>query len=211
MENKKYLSYDDFKKMLEEQKEISFKFWKNIVIGYIENIMKVGDYNYKITIGDLKNIIKEVSENNNLWVVVDDIISNILMKYEVKDDDFEKDNLKIDENKISIAELETLFNYIYGSKHTSFEYGAMVTKSKEEKIKMLKDFYNDIQNNTILVKIFKTEREAMEYVFIEGRDEEQLVDSVEFLISKIKGNYDYDWKKSNNVLVIGNRFFYIQW
>ena len=211
MENKKYLSYDDFKKMLGEQKEMSFEFWKSIVIGFIENIMEVGDYNYKITEEDLNNVVKEVSGNNTLWVVVDNIISNVLMKYEVKDDDFEKDDLKINGNKISIAELETLFNYIYGSKHTSFEYGAMVTKSKEGKIKMLKDFYNDIQNNNILVNVFETEREAMEYVFIEGKDEEQLVDSVEFLIGKIKDNYDYDWKNSNNVLTIGNRFFYIQW
>lgn len=63
----------------------------------------------------------------------------------------------------------------------------------------------------LMLMFFDTERKVIDYIFVEGNDEEQLVDNIEFLLKKINDNYVYDWKKSNNVLKINNKYFVIQW
>lgn len=206
--NKK-LNYKEIKELNNKMRDIKDEYWKSIVVGFIENVMEVGDYDYNISENEIEEIANEILQNNVIWEVIDEHISQELEQYEV--DIYDKDILEIDNIQIGIEELETLFNYIYGRTHTTFEYEEMTIKNKEDKLKDLKDFYKDIKNNVFNVNVFKTEREVIDYIFVEGNDEEQLIDNIEFLLKKINDNYVYDWKKSNNVLKINDKYFVIQW
>lgn len=206
--NKK-LNYKEIKELNNKMRDIKDEYWKSIVIGFIENVMEVGDYNYSISENEIEKVADEILRNDIIWEVIDEHISQELMQYEV--DIFDENNLEINNTKIDIAELETLFNYVYGRTHTTFEYEEMTTKNREDKLKDLKDFYKDIKNNVFNVNVFKTEREVIDYIFVEGNDEEQLIDNVKFLLEKANNNYNYDWKTINNILEINGKYFVIQW
>ena len=209
IDKNKKLNYEEIKELNNKMQDIKNEYWKSIVVGFIENVMEVGDYDYNISENEIEKVANEILQNNVIWEVIDEHISQELWKYETNT--FDENNLEINNMKIDIAELETLFNYVYGRTHTTFEYEEMTTKNKEDKLNDLKNFYKDIQNNVFNVNVFDTERKVIDYIFVEGNDEEQLVDNIEFLLKKINNNYVYDWKKSNNVLKINNKYFVIQW
>lgn len=65
------------------------------------------------------------------------------------------------------------------------------------------NFLNDIQEQRIIVKIFDNKRDLLNYIFIDRRDTEQLLDSIESLAMN-----GFDIEKQNNILKIDNLYVY---
>ena len=105
----------------------------------------------------------------------------------------------IDDEKVGIEVLETLFNYIYGDIES--------TTTTQKKIIMLLEFYREIKYNNICVKVCKTKRELIDYVFIDGKDNEQLIDTIETLLE----SNNYNWEEENDILKINGMYFVMQW
>lgn len=152
IDKNKKLNYEEIKELNNKMQDIKNEYWKSIVVGFIENVMEVEDYNYSISENEIEKVADEISRNDIIWEVIDEHISQELGQYETNT--FDENNLEINNMKIDITELETLFNYIYGRTHTTFEYEEMTTKNKEDKLKDLKNFYKDIQNNVFNVNVF---------------------------------------------------------
>lgn len=82
---KKYLTFEDLADM-EQNNEIkdAKSFWKAMLLGFIVNIMEVGDYKYKLTKEDIDKIAEDLWGNENIYGIIDSEISYALMDYEKK-------------------------------------------------------------------------------------------------------------------------------
>lgn len=69
---KKYLSYDEIKKELEElnKKQNGKEYWRMLVLGALENLMEVGK-EYKVTEEDLDRIVEDLMSNQSIWNTID--------------------------------------------------------------------------------------------------------------------------------------------
>lgn len=151
-----------------------------------------------------KNVKEEIlkMENNEKY---DERLINDFINY-LDFDEYEYDEdmrFIIDNEEVGIEILETLFNYVY-KESVNKEY------DKQEKIDKLLEFYKEIHYKNILVKICKNKRDLIDYVFIDGKDNEQLIDTIESLLST-SNMWNYDWQKENNILKINNMYFVVQY
>ena len=82
IDKNKKLNYEEIKELNNKMQDIKNEYWKSIVVGFIENVMEIGDYNYNISENDIEKIANEILQNNVIWEVIDEHISQELWKYE---------------------------------------------------------------------------------------------------------------------------------
>lgn len=114
----------------------------------------------------------------------------------------------VDNHKISIADLGLFHNQIYGRKNLDIENDGCIALFKmTQAIESLYNFYQDINNNTFLIKIFETKRDLVNYIFVDGQDTEQLIDSFMLLLE----NKDYKLENEYCIFEWNGNYVYIQY
>ena len=83
IDKNKKLNYEEIKELNNKIQDIKNEYWKSIVIGFIENVMEVGDYNYSISENEIEKVADEISRNDIIWEVIDEHISQELGQYEI--------------------------------------------------------------------------------------------------------------------------------
>ena len=117
----------------------------------------------------------------------------------------------LDGKELNIEELETIYNYIYQEKSTFNDYIRMSKMEQDKKMKSLLDFFNDIVENTISVTICDNRDELIYKLFVDGCDNQEIVENFNFLIHKLETNTEYSLEKIKNILKIGDRYFIVKW
>lgn len=156
-----------------------------------------------------KNAISQL-ENIKNGLKYDEYVINDIINY-LNNTDTLKREFTIKDKTISIEELETLYNFMYAKENSFDDYLAMVKENTQEKTQRLLDFYNDIVKDNISVTICDNREELIFHLFVDGCDNQQLIDNFNFLINKLEKMQKYDLEKIENVLKIGNRYFLLQW
>lgn len=147
-----------------------------------------------------KNVKAEIIKMQNGERFDERIIYDLANYLDFDEYEYDEDmSFIIDDEKVGIEVLETLFNYIYGDIES--------TTTTQKKIIMLLEFYREIKYNNICVKVCKTKRELIDYVFIDGKDNEQLIDTIETLLE----SNNYNWEEENDILKINGMYFVMQW
>ncbi len=148
-----------------------------------------------------KNVKREILKMKNNERYDERLINDFINYLDFDEYEYNEDmNFVIDNEEIGIEVLETLFNYVY-KERVNKEY------DKQEKIDKLLEFYKDIHYKNICVKVCKTKRELIDYVFIDGKDNEQLIDTIETLLE----SNNYNWEEENDILKINGMYFVVQW
>lgn len=154
-----------------------------------------------IEIEDLKeNVLikkRDVFNFELLWQVLD-FLDNI--EFVNNGNYFVIDDKMIDTNMI-----ERIFN-IYAI--NNFKNYDTIIDDTEKKQKRIKNFISEIQNETIIVKIFDNARDMINYVFIEGQDDEQILDSFMKVIENNNLKLD-EFNVYPNVYKLENKYVYI--
>lgn len=87
-EKDKFLSRSEIRsKVTEIGKNIDTKmFWKYYLLQLIDNLLEQGkdEYNIKITENNIDEVVNKIMSVDELWDTVDDIMSNLIEKYETK-------------------------------------------------------------------------------------------------------------------------------
>lgn len=149
-----------------------------------------------------KNVKEEILKMENGEMYDECLINDLISYLDFNEYEYDEDmRFIIDNEEVGIEVLETLFNYVYKD-NVNKEY------AKQEKINKLLEFYKDIHYKNIVVKICKNKRDLIDYVFIDGKDNEQLIDTIETLLLV---NNNYDWQKENDILKINNMYFVVQY
>lgn len=161
---------------------------------------------------ELRNVlndieIEELNENvfkkeNNfnlelLWQIVD-LLDNV--EFTNNGDYFIIDNKIVDINMV-----ETIFN-IYAQ--NNFKNYNIIMNETERKLKRMKDFVSEIQNGTITVKIFDNARDMINYVLIEGQDNEQILNGFVDIIKNNSLKLD-EYNVYPNVYKVEDKYIYI--
>ena len=133
---------------------------------------------------------------------IDDLIKVLKEQLEIingEDEDF----IEVDNKQIDVCTFETIYNYYLQNTVDNVKYMAYQKDDEYLKKARIMNFLNDIQEQRIIVKIFDNKRDLLNYIFIDGRDTEQLLDSIESLAMN-----GFDIEKQNNILKIDNLYVY---
>ena len=133
---------------------------------------------------------------------IDDLIKVLREQLEIingEDEDF----IEVDNKQIDVCTFETIYNYYLQNTVDNVRYMAYQKDEKSIKKARIMNFLNDIQEQRIVVKIFDNKRDLLNYIFIDGRDTEQLLDGIESLAMN-----GFDIEKQNNILKIDNLYVY---
>lgn len=133
---------------------------------------------------------------------IDDLIKVLREQLEIingEDEDF----IEIDNREIDVCTFETIYNYYLQNTVDNVRYMAYQKDDEHLKRVRIMNFLNDIQEQKIIVKIFNNIRDLLDYIFIDGKDKEQLLDGIESLAMN-----GFDIAKQNNILKIDNLYVY---
>lgn len=87
-EKDKFLSRSEIRsKVTEIGKNIDTKmFWKYYLLQLIDNLLEQGkdEYNIKITENNIDEVVNKIMSVDELWDTIDDVMSNLIEKYETK-------------------------------------------------------------------------------------------------------------------------------
>lgn len=83
IDKNKKLNYEEIKELNNKMQDIKNEYWKSIVVGFIENVMEIGDYDYNISENEIEKVANEILQNNVIWEVIDEHISQELGQYEI--------------------------------------------------------------------------------------------------------------------------------
>ena len=201
MEEKLELEVDVKKveKAIFGEKTKNFKYvdlnnWKNLAKRELERLVKSlnGDYG---EVGSYK-----VLNSIDLYLLND--IANFLgnIKFVPNEDVF-----VIDDEIVDVNVAETIYNFYIQNTCENKETRDLLLYSKENKTKRIKEFLNLVEERKVVIKIFKNERQVIEYLFIEDKDIEQQIDGIQRIIEK-----GFKFDKSNNIIKIhDNMYVYI--
>lgn len=121
---------------------------------------------------------------------------------------FKEKIFTIDNVKMDWTDLELIYNQIYGAKSIiNINVKNDTISATQNFVNSLYNLYEDIKENTILVKIFETKREMIKYIFVEGQDTEQLTDSFMCLLE----NKDYNLSVEYSFIEWNGKYIYIQY
>ena len=179
MEEKLELEVDVKKveKAIFGEKTKNFKYvdlnnWKNLAKRELERLVKSlnGDYG---EVGSYK-----VLNSIDLYLLND--IANFLgnIKFVPNEDVF-----VIDDEIVDVNVAETIYNFYIQNTCENKETRDLLLYSKENKIKRIKEFLNLVEERKVIIKIFKNERQVIEYLFIEDKDIEQQIDGIQRIIT----------------------------
>lgn len=133
---------------------------------------------------------------------IDNLIKVLREQLEIingEDEDF----IEVDNKQIDVCTFETIYNYYLQNTVDNVKYMAYQKDDEYLKKARIMNFLNDIQEQRIVVKIFDNKRDLLNYIFIDGRDTEQLLDSIESLAMN-----GFNIEKQNNILKIDNLYVY---
>lgn len=175
-------------------KYVDLNNWKSLARKELERVVKAlnGDY------GDAGS--PKMLGYADLYMLND--IVNFLgnIKFVPNEDIFEIDNEIVD---VSVA--ETIYNF-YIQNTCEDETKALLLYNKEDKIKRIKDFLRLVEEQKIIVKLFKNERQMLEYLFVEGKDVEQILDGIQGIIKN-----GFNLTKQKNILKLNDMYVYISY
>lgn len=86
--NKKLKTYKEFEELNNLVNDdttnfnIGVRFFKCLIVSFLENISQTGDYKYSISEEEINKIANNLMNNNVVWEVIDEHISQELMNYE---------------------------------------------------------------------------------------------------------------------------------
>lgn len=130
------------------------------------------------------------------------VYSDIMEVLRVMDNILFENNIVIDNVKLDIAQLETIYNFYIQQK---FKHNTTINNSMgndtERKYKCLQEFLCDIEDRQISISIFENLRGLLHYLYVDGQDEQQILDGIENLAV-----YGFDIEKLDNVLQLGNMY-----
>lgn len=182
------------------------------VKGNLEEIEKVifGEKTKNFSQEDFKNwkhnAIRQLDNiKNNL--MYDKYVINDLINYLENVDIEDEDTFYVAKHKLDIAELETIYNFQYSKMHSKEEYLKMLSLDIKTKKERLKRFYEDYQNSLVYINIFDNERDLIYDIFVDGEDEQQLLDSFELLVK----NRNYNYKEEYMILEMNNKYVFIMY
>lgn len=133
---------------------------------------------------------------------IDDLIKVLREQLEIMNGE-DENFIEVDNKQIDICTFETIYNYYLQNTVDNVRYMAYQKDDECLKKTRIMNFLNDIQEQRIIVKIFDNKRDLLNYIFIDGRDTEQLLDSIESLAMN-----GFDIEKQNNILKIDNLYVY---
>ena len=175
-------------------KYVDLNNWKSLARKELERVVKAlnGDY------GDAGS--PKMLSYADLYMLND--IVNFLgnIKFVPNEDIFEIDNEIVD---VSVA--ETIYNF-YIQNTCEDETKALLLYNKEDKIKRIKDFLRLAEEQKIIIKLFKNERQMLEYLFVEGKDVEQILDGIQGIIKN-----GFNLTKQKNILKLNDMYVYISY
>lgn len=175
-------------------KYVDLNNWKSLARKELERVVKAlnGDY------GDAGS--PKMLGYADLYMLND--IVNFLgnIRFVPNEDIFEIDNEIVD---VSVA--ETIYNF-YIQNTCEDETKALLLYNKEDKIKRIKDFLRLAEEQKIIVKLFKNERQMLEYLFVEGKDVEQILDGIQGIIKN-----GFNLTKQKNILKLNDMYVYISY
>lgn len=188
------LTTKDFINLMEKECENCPNDWGNLYTSPMEHL---GGCEIRFNYNVYNNFDEDLLKIKKIEVVNDEIIIVLEEKAVTEDTDY----YIVDNQKIDICLLETIYNW-YIQKNCGDKYfDYMVTPKRKEE---LKEFVEKIKKQNIIVKIFDNYRDLIEYVLIEGKDKEQLIDSFEKMIGT-----KYHLTDDNNILEINGKYIYM--
>ena len=133
---------------------------------------------------------------------IDDLIKVLREQLEIMNGE-DEDFIEVDNKQIDVCTFETIYNYYLQNTVDNVKYMAYQKDDECLKKARIMNFLNDIQEQRIVVKIFDNKRDLLNYIFVDGRDTEQLLDSIESLAMN-----GFNIEKQNNILKIDNLYVY---
>jgi len=116
-----------------------------------------------------------------------------------------KDIFEIDNEIVDVSVAETIYNF-YIQNTCEDETKALLLYNKEDKIKRIKDFLKLAEEQKIIIKLFKNERQMLEYLFVEGKDVEQILDGIQGIIKN-----GFNLTEQKNILKLNDMYVYISY
>lgn len=112
--------------------------------------------------------------------------------------------VNLDNQDIDIDMLEKIYNqYVKISSPSNCDSLINDMQFKKERIM---NFVKDIKDEKIIVKIFDNGRDMLEYLFVDGKDEQQIIDGIVGLFNDYGKGIELD---KYNVYKINNKYVYI--